>query len=78
MNQSSTEPEFSVETSEKTSQQWDLGRISSQILLAQVVVKSRQSLREASMSLDTLEVTLDLLLELQQSLQGLSSKECQV
>ncbi len=78
MNQSSTEPEFLVETSEKTSQQWDLGRISSQILLAQVVVKSRQSLREASMSLDTLEVTLDLLLELQQSLQVQSSKECQV
>ncbi len=71
MTQYKTEVESSqVENLGKTSQQLDHSKILNQTLLVQVQANLRQLLREQDMQRDTLEVTLDLVLELHQSLEA--------
>ncbi len=53
MTPSSTEPEYILEELEKTSQQWDLGKITFQMFLdlqVDLVVLSREQSRLADMS----------------------------
>ncbi len=60
----SREPEYQV--SEKTSQQWALGRISSQSYKAQVQEKSRELYLQLSMAISILEKIRDFSRELEQ------------
>ncbi len=72
MTQFSTVPEYSVvEKQEKTSRQSDLSRTLSLTLLDQLVVRSRQSTEVCLMLVDISERTLDLLLELRQSVRAM-------
>ncbi len=70
MTQYSRTPEYSLEEkSARIYPQWDHSRTSNQILLDQVVANLRWCIEGQSMLTDTSERTLDLLLELRQSLE---------